>query len=151
MINWPKLATGYAVLLVAFMAVEYTALRWVLPTSFWLEYRSVEQFGFAPTGGPVRFESAIDRWRATDMIYQDTLFCNLGKGKFEIFSSQVENFSNAEPRSSSEPAGWWYTAAVPKVQATCYLRSVPKLRLRYGIVRPLEPIISKPFEIGELQ
>lgn len=152
MINWRKIIGGYLLLTGLFIACEYLALRWLLPVSFWFEYRQVAVVPPVIPGGPLRFSSSIDRYRTSDMQYNDALFCDTGKGKFETFSIQpVSDFNSAPARSADDSALWWYTADVPEMPARCYLRAVPAVKLRYGIIRAHQPIYTDPFDIGDRQ
>lgn len=141
MINFRKIAVGYAVLTAFVVAVEFTVLSF-MPLSWWVEYRSMRVIE-APSGGPLEIDSILHRKRVVDMRFSDSLFCDLPHrpNGFRIYSTQFSALNRAEPKDGV--SHWAYTADVPEGPAACYVRSSVTVALRYGI-RPEPQIITSP-------
>lgn len=150
MINLPRMAMGYVLLTAMAFALQLTYYQFA-PTSWWFVYYGVIAVEPVQPGGPIRMVSRLERFRTTDMAYQDTLFCKEVSDDFGIYSIKQSEFDQAPRTNGLRQSYWQYDKPVP-LAGVCKIRSVVRARLPYGMMSVNPQIVeSAPFQIGKTQ
>lgn len=143
MIDVPKIVIGYILGVAGFVASEYVVLR-SLPMDYFFKYEKTEIIEPVQKGGAIRAVSHLRRYRAVDMRYQDTLFCD----EYGLYSSEMTTYDNAHPSDDLIVSRWAYKAEIP-AHGHCWIKSAITAELRYGIIKGPQEVKTQKVEIGK--
>lgn len=123
---------------------------------YFFQYHTVFTDEVHRVGEELLFKSDAEFFRAADITWEDTLYCDLmDEGKYTFYSQYISQKKNQqpEPRKTEEEleesGGWAYQGKVPQRETSCYLLSsinafLPEYNLSYQQVHQGDPFNITP-------
>lgn len=117
------------IILYSFITILQLTVR---HTDEYFEYQSITptSYVFSATW-ELYFTSILERYQATNMRYNDTLFCGFSEDKLFWYSQSKSEFNNAPAWKFISQ--WRYDGDTPTIPMVCQLRSAPYAYIGYGI------------------
>jgi len=124
---------------------EYAYYKFA-PMNLWIEYKEVKptQLTYDYTK-PLIFNSIFEVNKKSNLEFVDTLKCNF-EDDFGFYSQYVSYGNSIEPRKEIKDVNWTFQGNTPLPPRTCYLDSIIKLKLPYGIEKQ-QRLIGENFQI----
>lgn len=144
MINLKKSAI-YAISLVALFVMAQIGFYSLAPTSYYFRYYSVEFERVDYDNNSIVFVSDNETYRSVRYEWEDTLFCDTGRGLL-FFSQNPPSTGLVPGYRERKKRPWNYRGEIPKAGTSCYLKSTPAAILPLGF-RKAQLIFSRTFTI----
>ena len=135
--TWFKASISFvfiSLLLAGTVPLFYTmAQQQLTPTGYWFVYHAVEPVKASfKVGEPLRFGSDRTVHNDIDMLFSDTLYCDVydGSGMVDYSTYVSERFA---VKAATRGVGVWeYRHDIPQQPATCYLETSVIGKLKYA-------------------
>lgn len=127
------------------MMVGYVGYNTFMPSSMWIEYRSIAAIPPARAGEPIRILSTYTIRQSANYDWRYELVCDRGDG-FEPYSGMLTGGFRTPRQWGAEV--WVYTGAIPEEKATCFIRGQIEINIA-SMARRFAPVPpSELFEIS---